>query len=105
MSDSALILIAGALLAAGVGASLVAGRLQLPGLVLFLGVGMAIGSDGAGWIDFGNYELARRIGGDAIARPDWRPVVEAHRRAVEWNRVAPRYDGGQPLAEPSEGHA
>src|SRR6476660_5541391 len=67
MSDSALILIAGALLAAGVGASLVAGRLQLPGLVLFLGVGMAIGSDGAGWIDFGNYELARRIGVIALA--------------------------------------
>jgi cell volume regulation protein A len=67
MSDAGLILIAGALLAAGVGASLVAGRLRLPGLVLFLGVGMAIGSDGTGWIDFNNYELARRIGTIALA--------------------------------------
>jgi cell volume regulation protein A len=62
MTDGALILVAGALLAAGLGASLVADRLRLPGLVLFLGVGMAVGSDGTGWIEFGNYELARRIG-------------------------------------------
>ena len=39
MSDAGLILVAGALLAAGLGASLVAGRLRVPGLVLFLGVG------------------------------------------------------------------
>ena len=43
------------------------GRLRLPGLVLFLGVGMALGSDGAGWIDFGDYHLARRIGVIALA--------------------------------------
>src|SRR5690242_14432076 len=62
MTDGGLILVAGALLAAGLGASLVAERLRLPGLVLFLGVGMAVGSDGAGWIEFNNYEMARRIG-------------------------------------------
>jgi len=67
MTDGGLILVAGALLAAGLGASLVAERLRLPGLVLFLGVGMAIGSDGAGWIEFDNYELARRIGVIALA--------------------------------------
>jgi cell volume regulation protein A len=67
MTDGGLILVAGALLAAGLGASLVAERLRLPGLVLFLGVGMAIGSDGAGWIDFNNYELARRIGVIALS--------------------------------------
>ena len=48
MSDAELMLAAGALLAAGIGASLLAGRLRLPGLVLFLGLGMAIGSDGHG---------------------------------------------------------
>jgi len=37
-------------LAAGVGASLLASELRLPALVLFLGVGMAVGSDGPGWI-------------------------------------------------------
>jgi potassium/hydrogen antiporter len=67
MSDAELILVAGALLAAGVGASLLAGRLRLPGLVLFLALGMVIGSDGTGWIDFNNYELARRIGVIALA--------------------------------------
>src|SRR5689334_24600056 len=67
MTDGGLILVAGALLAAGLAASLVATRLRLPGLVLFLGVGMAVGSDGAGWIALDNYELARRIGIIALA--------------------------------------
>src|ERR671931_31458 len=67
MSDGELILVAGALMGAGLAASLAADRLRLPGLVLFLGVGMAIGSDGAGWIDFSDYELARTIGIVALA--------------------------------------
>jgi cell volume regulation protein A len=67
MSDGELILVAGALMAAGLAASLAADRLRLPGLVLFLGLGMAIGSDGAGWIDFSDYELARTIGIVALA--------------------------------------
>jgi potassium/hydrogen antiporter len=48
-------------------ASLVAGRLRVPGLLLFLFLGMAIGTDGLGWIDFDDYELARRIGIIALA--------------------------------------
>ncbi|MFL5910179.1 MAG: potassium/proton antiporter [Gaiellaceae bacterium] len=67
MPDGQLILVAGALLAAGLAASLLASRLRVPGLVLFLGVGMAVGSDGAGWIDFDNYRLARTIGVIALA--------------------------------------
>ena len=43
----------GALLAAGIGASLLAGRLRLPGLVLVLAVGMLLGDDVLGWIHFG----------------------------------------------------
>lgn len=62
MHDGELILVAGALLAAGLGASLLARRLRLPGLVLFLALGMLLGTDGLGWIDFGDYELARTIG-------------------------------------------
>src|SRR5829696_10269087 len=62
MTDGQLILVAAALLSAGIGASLVASRVRLPGLLLFLGIGMAIGSDGTGWIDFNDYELARTIG-------------------------------------------
>ena len=67
VSDAELILVAGALLAAGIGAALLAARLRLPGLVLFLALGMAIGSDGVGWIDLNNYELARTIGVIALA--------------------------------------
>jgi cell volume regulation protein A len=71
MSDGELILVAAALLAAGIAASLLASRIRLPGLLLFLGVGMAIGSDGTGWIEFGSgsedYELERTIGVAALA--------------------------------------
>src|SRR3954470_10858215 len=62
-----MVLAGGALLAAGIAATLLAGRLRLPGLVLFLGLGMAIGSDGLGWVDFDNYRLARTIGIIALA--------------------------------------
>jgi len=90
LSDGELILVAGALLAAGWTASLIAERFRLPALVLFLGLGMAIGSDGTDWIDFEDYELARRIGvitaaailfeaglaaGFAEIRPVLRPAV------------------------------
>jgi potassium/hydrogen antiporter len=64
--DALLILIAGVLLATGVGASLAAARIRLPALVVFLGIGMAVGTDGLGWIDFDNYELARSIGTVAL---------------------------------------
>ena len=67
VTDGQLILVAGALLGAGLAASLLASRLRVPGLVLFLGVGMAVGSDGADWIDFNDYELARTIGVIALA--------------------------------------
>jgi potassium/hydrogen antiporter len=67
VSEGELVLVVGVLLAAGLAASLAAGRLRMPGLVLVLGLGMAIGSDGAGWIDFGDFELARQIGVVALA--------------------------------------
>ncbi len=67
MADGHLILVAGALLAAGLLASFVAARLRVPSLVLFLGVGMLIGSDGFGWIAFNDYRLARTIGVIALA--------------------------------------
>jgi cell volume regulation protein A len=55
------------MLAAGIAATLVAGRLRLPGLVLFLGLGMLIGSDGLGLVSFNDYGLARTIGIVALA--------------------------------------
>ncbi len=66
MEDGSLILIAGVLLALGIGASLVAGRVRVPGLVLVLALGMLIGSDVLGLIDFGgdveDVELAQTVG-------------------------------------------
>jgi potassium/hydrogen antiporter len=66
VTDGELILVAGALLAAGIAASLLAARVRLPGLLLFLALGMVVGSDVTGWIEFGrteeDYELARTIG-------------------------------------------
>ena len=67
MSEGELVLVVGVLLAAGLAASLAAGRLRMPGLVLVLLLGMAIGSDGADLIDFGDFELARQVGVVALA--------------------------------------
>ncbi|MFN8151924.1 MAG: potassium/proton antiporter [Solirubrobacterales bacterium] len=62
MSDAELILIGGLLLASGIGAALVADRVRVPGLVLFLGLGMLVGSDGIAGVDFTDVELTRTLG-------------------------------------------
>src|SRR5918997_2132048 len=64
MEDGQLILAAGSLLTAGLLASLLAVRVRVPSLVLFLGVGMIIG---VLWIDFDDYDLARSVGIVALA--------------------------------------
>ncbi len=85
-AEGLFILAAGGLLALGLVASLAAGRLRIPGLVLFLGVGMALGSDGLGLIPFNDYHLARTIGiialalilfegGLAAGLPEIRPII------------------------------
>ncbi len=63
MPDGERILIAGVLLAVALAASLVAGRLRVPGLVLFLATGMVVGS----WIDFDDYATAEAVGVLALA--------------------------------------
>ena len=60
--DAELILLAGALLASGIAAALVADRVRVPGLLLFLGLGMLLGSEGVGGIEFDDPELARTLG-------------------------------------------
>jgi len=67
MSDGELILTAGALLALALASILLAERLRVPGLLLFLGLGMLVGSDVLGWIQFDDAELARTIGTGAVA--------------------------------------
>src|SRR4051812_7994086 len=64
--DAELILVAGALLAAGILGALLADRIRIPGLLLFLGLGMLAGSEGLGGIEFDNVELARTLGTIAL---------------------------------------
>jgi cell volume regulation protein A len=62
VTDGELILAAGAMLAGGLIASLLAVQVRVPALLLFLGLGMIVGSDVTGWIYFNDYELARTVG-------------------------------------------
>jgi cell volume regulation protein A len=62
VSDAELILVAGAMLALGIGAALLADRVKVPGLILFLGLGMLVGSEGIGGVDFDDAELTRTLG-------------------------------------------
>jgi cell volume regulation protein A len=97
MHDGTLILIAGTLLALGIGATLLAGRLRVPGLVLFLVLGMAIGSDGLGLITFGatenDAELARTIGIIALAL-----ILFEGGLGAGWGEIRPVLRGALPLA-------
>jgi len=54
-------------MSAALAASLLAGRLRIPGLLLFLSLGMIVGSDGLGLVHFDDYQLARDIGIVALA--------------------------------------
>ncbi len=57
-----LLLLAGLLLVAGLAASLFAGRLRVPALVVFLLLGMVAGPDGAAIIETRDVDLVRDIG-------------------------------------------
>ena len=54
-----IVLLVGAILAASIVVALGAARTGLPVLVAFLGLGMLLGSDGPGGIEFDDAELAR----------------------------------------------
>jgi cell volume regulation protein A len=64
--DAELILIVGGLLAAGILGALLADRIRIPGLLLFLGLGMLAGSEGIGGIEFDDMQLARTLGTIAL---------------------------------------
>lgn len=60
------VLLAAALLAAGVLGAGFADRLRVPGLLLFLGLGMLIGDDGLGLVSFDDPEFAQAVGTVAL---------------------------------------
>ena len=67
MSVEALLLLAGILLLVSIVASKLSGLLGVPALVIFLAIGMLVGSDGLGGIYFDNAQLAQAVGVAAMA--------------------------------------
>jgi cell volume regulation protein A len=84
MTEGQAILAGGALLAVALAASLLAGRIRVPGLVLFLAVGMLLGSDGLGWIEFDDYHDARVVGVVALAL-----ILFEGGLAAGWDEIRP----------------
>ena len=62
MDEGLILLLVGAVLAASVLVALGASRAGVPSLVAFLVLGMLLGSDGLGGIEFNDAELARKVG-------------------------------------------
>jgi cell volume regulation protein A len=84
VTEGQAILAAGALLAGALGASLLAGRLRVPGLVLFLGLGMLLGSDGLALLPYDDYESARVVGIVALAL-----ILFEGGLAAGWDEIRP----------------
>src|SRR5260221_8281707 len=82
--DAELILVAGALLAAGIVGALLADRVRIPGLLLFLALGMLAGSEGIGGIEFDNTELARTLGTIALVL-----ILFEGGLAAGWSEIRP----------------
>jgi cell volume regulation protein A len=67
VDEGLMLLLVGIVLSASVVAALGAARTGLPVLVAFLGIGMLLGSDGPGGVDFDDAELTQRIGTVGLA--------------------------------------
>jgi len=67
VDEGLILLIVGGVLAASVLVALGASRTGVPSLVAFLALGMLLGSDGLGGVEFDDAELARQIGVVALA--------------------------------------
>jgi cell volume regulation protein A len=74
-------------------ASKLAGRLGVPALLLFLGLGMLAGSDGPGGIDFSDAEVAQAIGIGALAL-----ILFDGGLSTSWTQVRPIALRGAALA-------
>ena len=62
MEPGTLLLLVGGILAVSMAVAIGAARVGVPSLVAFLALGMLLGSDGPGGIDFDDAELARTVG-------------------------------------------
>ncbi|MFC4454298.1 potassium/proton antiporter [Deinococcus sonorensis] len=87
------ILIISVLLLVGLLASKLGGRLGVPGLVLFLVIGMLAGSEGPGGIQFENYHLTQAVGIITLAF-----ILYSGGLETNWKHTRPALRGGLALA-------
>jgi len=92
-SPERILLITGILLLLSVLATKVGGRLGVPGLLLFLAIGMLAGSDGPGGIWFDNYAVAQFVGTVALIF-----ILYSGGLATGWKEVRPVLWPGLSLA-------
>ena len=67
MDEGLILLLAGLVLTASLAVAVGASRAGVPSLVVFLGIGMLLGSDGPGGVEFDDADLARTVGVVALA--------------------------------------
>ena len=82
MDEGLILLIVGGVLAASIVVAFSAARAGVPSLVAFLGLGMLLGSDGLGGIEFDDAELARKVGVVALAA-----ILFEGGLATSWRRL------------------
>lgn len=93
MSGTALVLVASGLLLLGVVASRLSSSLGIPGLLVFLAVGMLAGSDGPGGIAFDNAEVSQTLGVVALAF-----ILFSGGISTSWGEIRPVVSQGAALA-------
>jgi cell volume regulation protein A len=93
VSGTILLLVASGLLLLGVVASRLSSSLGIPGLLVFIGVGMLAGSDGPGGIDFDNAEVAQTLGVVALAF-----ILFSGGISTSWDEIRPTVRRGTALA-------
>ena len=82
VDEGLILLLVGGVLAASIVVALGASRVGAPSLVAFLALGMVLGSDGLGGIDFDDAELARKVGVVALAA-----ILFEGGLATSWRRL------------------
>lgn len=92
-STEQILLVTGALLLLSILASKLGGRLGIPGLLVFLSIGMLAGSDGPGGIPFENYALTQFVGTVALVF-----ILYSGGLSTRWQTVQPIFWPGLSLA-------
>ncbi len=82
MDEGLILLIVGAILGASVLVAIGASRTGVPALVAFLALGMLLGSEGLGGIEFDDADLARKVGVVALAA-----ILFEGGLATSWRRL------------------